>query len=248
MPAAETIDQVIAQLDRIIAEARRESSRLGYFPALYRKVTIRVKQGIASGEFEDGPRMERLDVIFANRYIEAIDAHRGGARASASWELSFEASRSWRPLVVQHLLLGMNAHINLDLGVAAAETAPGAELPGLYDDFCKINVVLASLVDEVKAELGQVWRPLPWLDRMSGSIEDVCVNFSMTKARDAAWSFAQELADMAREEQLDAIARRDRWTAGFGRYVWRPPVGALALLLIRLGERRSVADNIQILV
>jgi hypothetical protein len=39
------------------------------------------------------------------------------------------------PRVVQHVLLGMNAHINLDLGVAAAEVAPGPAIAGLRGDF-----------------------------------------------------------------------------------------------------------------
>lgn len=46
----------------------------GYFAALYRKVTSRAKQGIADNEFEDGSRMEKLDVIFANPYINAYMA------------------------------------------------------------------------------------------------------------------------------------------------------------------------------
>ncbi|MEK7325664.1 MAG: DUF5995 family protein, partial [Chloroflexota bacterium] len=50
---AENIDQVISQLDDIIATARREKSRAGYFAALYRKVTVKVKEGIAAGRFED---------------------------------------------------------------------------------------------------------------------------------------------------------------------------------------------------
>ncbi|MCH7825275.1 MAG: hypothetical protein IH849_10770 [Acidobacteria bacterium] len=53
-----TIDGVIEELDRTIATARRDESRLGYFPALYRKVTASVQQGIADGRFEDGDRME----------------------------------------------------------------------------------------------------------------------------------------------------------------------------------------------
>ena len=43
---ARTIDEVILQLDDIIARSIREQSRLGYFAALYRKVTIKVKEGI----------------------------------------------------------------------------------------------------------------------------------------------------------------------------------------------------------
>ena len=72
MPA-ETIDQVIEQLDDIIDWSIIRSSRLGYFAALYRKVTIKVKDGIRDGYFEDAERMERLDVIFANRYLEAFE-------------------------------------------------------------------------------------------------------------------------------------------------------------------------------
>jgi len=61
-----TIDDVIAQLTKIVDEARTTSSRLGYFAALYRKVTIQVKRGILQGQFRDGPRMEKLDVVFAS--------------------------------------------------------------------------------------------------------------------------------------------------------------------------------------
>ena len=59
---AKNIDEVIAQLTDIIDISRQEPGRLGYFAALYRKVTINVKQGILNGRFEDGARMERLDV------------------------------------------------------------------------------------------------------------------------------------------------------------------------------------------
>jgi hypothetical protein len=60
----DTIDQVIEALNDVVDSARREGSRLGYFAALYRNVTIEVKRGIAQGRFDDGGRMERFDVIF----------------------------------------------------------------------------------------------------------------------------------------------------------------------------------------
>jgi len=49
---ARTIDDVIRQLEGIIARSIREKSRLGFFAALYHKVTIRVREGIAAGQFE----------------------------------------------------------------------------------------------------------------------------------------------------------------------------------------------------
>jgi len=74
MPAINTIDEVIEALDSIIKQAEDKSDTAGYFAALYRKVTLRVKQGIVNNEFEDGSRMEQLDVIFASRYIDAYVA------------------------------------------------------------------------------------------------------------------------------------------------------------------------------
>ena len=124
MPAR-TIDEVIEHLDDVIALARSEKSRLGYFAVHYRNVTIKVKEGILAGSFEDGARMERLDVAFANRYLDALKRYRQGEEPSKCWHTSFRAAENWHPIILQHLLLGINAHINLDLGVAAAQTSPG---------------------------------------------------------------------------------------------------------------------------
>ena len=66
----QTIDAVIEALGRIIQDAKIAENPMGYFPALYQKVTIKVKEGIAEGFFENGPRMERLDVVFAKRYLQ----------------------------------------------------------------------------------------------------------------------------------------------------------------------------------
>jgi hypothetical protein len=37
-----------------------------------------VKRGIAEGFFDDGPRMETLGVVFANRYLAAYEAWQAG--------------------------------------------------------------------------------------------------------------------------------------------------------------------------
>ncbi len=92
-----TIDEVLQQLDRIVEFSLAEESRLGYFAALYRKVTRKVKEGIESGLFEDGARMEGLDVVFAGRYLAALELFRRGEAPSAAWQVAFEAAGMWRP-------------------------------------------------------------------------------------------------------------------------------------------------------
>ena len=88
------IQEVADALDAIIAQCLSQNSKLGLFAALYRKVTLRVQGGIATGRFEDGERMERLAVRFANRYLEAYCAHCAGTSLTSSWQITFDASKN----------------------------------------------------------------------------------------------------------------------------------------------------------
>ena len=120
----QSIDQVIERLNKILDDALRQGGRIGYFTALYERVTTNVRRALVAGNvFEGNARMERLDVVFANRYLQAWSQYGHGQSAALSWQLAFDLLNDPDPLVLQHLLLGMNAHINLDLGVAAATIA-----------------------------------------------------------------------------------------------------------------------------
>ena len=245
---ATTIDEVINQLTAIVEWSKDNNSRMGYFAALYRKVTIQVKEGIQTGIFEDGPRMERLDVIFANRYIHACYQYQTGQKPTESWVRAFDVTERWWPIVLQHLLMGMNAHINLDLGIAAAETVPPEELQNLKGDFEKINEVLASLVGSVQNELAEIWLLLGILNRYLGSVEKAIINFSMEKARDAAWSFAEELSPLTGEAREKAIEEKDAMFATFSNVIMHPGFTlSMVLKIIRLGERGNTRKRIEIL-
>lgn len=248
MPA-QNIDEVIAQISEIVDPSRRESSRLGYFAALYRKVTISVKQGVLNGRFEDGARMERLDVNFANRYLEAYELHRKSETSTASWQVSFEAVGHWRPLILQHLLLGINAHINLDLGAAAVETSPGDRLTSLKHDFDMINKLLAELVQPVQGKIGEVSPWIGFLEKIDPSADDAIINFSLDRARASAWNFAVRLNSLGENERIAAVKQRDQEIATLGRLVYKPPgvLLNLGLLAIRLRESNDVARVIDTL-
>ena len=211
-------------------------------------MTIQVKNGIEEGLFEDGPRMEHLDVVFANRYLEALEQRRQGPHTTRSWQIALETSSGWWPIVLQHLLLGMNAHINLDLGIAAARTCAGDSIQGLKTDFGKINQILASLVSGVEHELETVWPTLRLLDQVAGKTDEAIINFSMEKAREHAWEVAVRLAPLTNADQASQIELIDAETALIGQAIRHP--GAListVLRVIRLGERRSVTQIIDIL-
>ena len=64
-------------------------------------------------------------MIFANRYLKAYSDFQNNKVVSKSWEVAFKGTERFWPIVLQHLLAGMNAHINLDLGIAAAKVMEG---------------------------------------------------------------------------------------------------------------------------
>jgi len=246
---APTIDDVIARLDAIIERATVERDRLGFFAVLYRTVTVAVKKGIATGQFQDGPRMERLDVLFANRYLEAFDEHRRGGVPPQSWRIAFAAGTSRRVVILQHLLLGMNAHINLDLAIAASEVCPGDAIAGLEHDFNEINRVLADLETEVEQEVCLL---SPWIDRLDHidpRVGRVVANFSIDKARACSWAMAQRLATLSGEARDAAIDEIDSDVALLARLVERP-IGFLInvnLILVRLRETWDARKVIAVL-
>ncbi len=87
---AHNIDEVIEQLSEIIELEIAAKSKLAFFPILYRKVTIAVKEGIQRKDFEDNERMERLDVVFANRYLEAFYQFKAQENCSTCWKVAFD--------------------------------------------------------------------------------------------------------------------------------------------------------------
>ena len=247
MPAT-TIDEVLAALTGIIDNARAKASRLGYFAALYRRVTQSVKDGIAAGRFQNGPLMEQLDLAFANRYLDSLTRFQSGQELPRSWAVAFKTAHDPFPLIVQQLLVAMNAHINTDLGIATAAVAPGEKLPGIKADFDQINSVLAALVGTVEKEIAKVSPAIHLLERLGLRTETTIINFSMEKARDLAWSTAQKLAATPPDQLDDVIARLDLEVAAFGELVAHPPAAiAVELAPIRIPESNNIRHIIDVL-
>ena len=222
--SATTIDEVLLRLSTIIKESQQSGDRCGFFAALYYRVTASVKEGIMKGQFEDGKRMERLDVLFANRYLDALATWKAGGETTASWIIAFEACQRRSVLVLQHLLLGISAHINLDLGIAAVETmrerAAGMEgsaaLEPIEKDFDSINTILGAMTYEVIGQINRLSPLLSLIGKHSKDTESVLVQFSMTNARDGAWCFAEDLFKLSGEGYTAAIADRDKSIAKLG--------------------------------
>jgi len=241
-----SIDDVIVALDEIIDESMQRNDPLGYFAVLYRKVTAQVKDDIDHNNFKDNGRMKELDVVFAQRYLDAYFAFQNNGAVSNSWRTTFAYSRDHEAIVLQHLLLGMNAHINLDLGIAAAQVSVGKDIMLLKPDFDKINGILSKMVGEVQDSLASIWPFLKRILTKTGKFDDYLVDFSMEIARDGAWDFALQLAGIPGEQWNEEILKRDARISKIAEIITHPKTAIqLILWMIRLGERGNVRKKME---
>jgi hypothetical protein len=244
---ATNINEVIAELDIIIAKCLAENSKMGLFAALYRKVTLRVKEGIAVGRFDDGERMERLDVLFANRYLEAYCAHCAGTSMTSSWQITFDASKNPSLFMIQHLFAGMNSHISLDLGIATAKTAEGKPLSEMERDFNEINHVLSDMIDEVQKALEKTSLMMMALDWLAGNQDERLARFSLEFFRKRAWDITNHLYGLTDDllpqkiAELDnQVTKENHWFTAFGGNIFPPMVRMAAVI-----QNRKAAAVIQ---
>lgn len=246
-PAA-TIEDVISKLDEIIEWSILNKSRVGYFATLYRRMTIAVKVGIANNGFEDGARMELLDVQFANRYFDAWQAYSDKQPCTKSWTLAFDACSNGKLICLQHLLLGINTHINLDLCIAAAGCCPGDKIFDLEHDFNSINDVIAQQSQLLQDALEKIWFPMRVLRDISNNKEETVLNFSIDTARSCSWANAIALAHCEDEMKQELISRINGTVGNIGNKIINPGRWMNFLLKpVRWMESKDVGKIITIL-
>lgn len=247
---------VLRDLDRIRDGCRKNRDRNGYFAAMYGRVTAAVEQRARQGRFDDPARMEAFVARFARRYIDAYRSHVVGRPVTRSWALAFDVADRADPLVVQHLALGMNAHINLDLGVVVAElaaaasedAAPEPDADTLHQDFLAINDVLAELVDRCQAAVVAASPLLAIADDVLATHDESAARFSLVVARSGAWKFSQSLVAAPEEQWPALIDERDAAVARLGeRVLTRAGTAHTLQRLVRLGEWKPVDEVIDLL-
>jgi len=234
---AQNIDEVLKRLERLIDEAYKERSRMGYFYILYYQVTRAVKEGIETGRFEQTELMHQLDVTFANYLFN-------GLSSEPLWEDVQRQSSNPKLVVLQHLLLGMNTHINFDLAQATADTIPAALVDAFEKDFLEINSILYEQVDSIQNKIAKSWWFYRVLDTILGRLDEKLVDFSMKKAREIAYENSKKL----RNDKEVTTNKMRTLTQRFASLVASPGIiMTLFFIINKFAEPRSVQELMDIL-
>ncbi|HTP10506.1 MAG TPA: DUF5995 family protein, partial [Anaerolineae bacterium] len=107
---------VLSRMTTLVDQWEAAHDRRAIFLGCYRLMTRNMLDAIEAGRFHDGAWVARLLERFADYYFAALERfEQDESSAPVVWKLAFDATRDEKVMTLQHLLLGVNAHINHDL-------------------------------------------------------------------------------------------------------------------------------------
>jgi hypothetical protein len=222
-------------IDELRSAALAADDARGYFPAMYARVTREVENAAATGRFANGSRMEEFARAFAGWYPTL---RHGDVPVAGCWRAAFDVAGDQRLMIVQHLLLGINAHVNHDLPQVVVESAPrGSDLSELRSDFDAVNDILADSLPTVLRSLGTVSR---WVNTAAVFGGRQLFDFSLQVARRRAWDAAVRMHALDDAGRAAYVVELDRLVRVLAYLVANP--GPVSRLGVALGRRCEEHD------
>lgn len=207
-------DPVIERMQALIEQWEQTDDRRADFLSCYRLMTSNMLTAIDAGEFHDSTWVTALLHHFAEYYFVALeDYERGSSGTAAIWRLTFDAAAQGEVMVLQNLLLGINAHINYDLVLALVDLLEPewiALTPQLrqrrYEDHCHVNTIIGQTVDSVQEQVVDPVSPAMGLvDDLLGPVDEWIASRMIAGWREAVWNAAVQILDCHHREERETL-------------------------------------------
>lgn len=181
-----------------------QGDRRAIFLRCYLMMTENMHAAVAAAEFNDNGWVNALVHHFADYYFNALDACQLNPQAAPRpWWLTYEAAGDPSTLVMQHLMLGINAHINYDLALALVDMldAEWFELPPesrlqRKADHEHVNQVISRTIDQVQDQVIEPLVPILALaDTLLGPIDEWLTDRLIQTWRGDVWEQATAMLE-----------------------------------------------------
>jgi len=169
------------------------------FNHLYRVITADINEKILGRVFfRDNNFLTQFDVIFADRYLEAIRRYANPAAygpAPACWRLLFEYREDRDIHPMQFAICGVACHVIFDLPIATVQVCKNMSRSldnDTHVDFQKVNTIFHEKIPKLREYYENKSERL--LDRsIVKSIANRVCDCIVVLSRDLAWQHAEEL-------------------------------------------------------
>ena len=184
------------------------------FLRCYSMMTANMLKGIEEGRFLDDNWVNRLLHLFAGYYFDALQVYEMNVdKAPAVWRQVHDASRTRQMHVLQHLLLGINAHINYDLVLAVMDalvddwkTVTEETRQLRMADHDLVNKIIAETIDSVQDQV--IEREAPFmkvLDNLMGRVDEWFLSELITNWRTDVWHESCTILMAESDQQIELL-------------------------------------------
>jgi hypothetical protein len=208
---------VLTRMTTLVDHWEAARDRRAIFLGCYRLMTSNMLDAIDANRFQDAVWVSSLLHHFANYYFDALEQfEQSRPDTPAVWQLAFDATRDDDVTTLQHLLLGVNAHINFDLVFTLVDLlAPEwAELADerraqRHADHTLVNRIIGETVDAVQDQVIDRHSPwYDWVDKLLGPIDEWLTSRLISRWREEVWHNAVRYLEAAAPEERAALQRQ----------------------------------------
>jgi hypothetical protein len=193
----------LERMQQMATQWRQAGDRRAIFAEAYGTMTANMEQAVGGSAFTDPVWVARLLERFADYYFGAVHSYEHGSGGCPQvWAEAFRYcdERDLHPL--QHLFLGVNAHINYDLPLALVDVLDDWPLlapdrrDARYRDYEAVNRVIGGTIDAVQADVVAERSPmLGWADAVLGRVDEWLFSHLIGDWRDDVWDRAVRLLE-----------------------------------------------------
>lgn len=160
-------------------------SNLQAFNQTYYIITKNVYSRIGTGYFQHDEIMSVVDIDFAKYYFDSLYAFVNNKTCPPSWEKLFHFCQKNNSYKIIYMALGVNAHVNNDLGISLANVISD---PSIFtEDFLKVNMIIDESLDEVILALKEETKIIKTLQNETRVIYSFFLRKLIRNWRDNAW-------------------------------------------------------------
>jgi hypothetical protein len=224
----EELQVLLERMETRIAELREAGDDRRIFLSVYATMTGAIHLGVRDGRFMDPAWTAELTARFAGLYFDAEQAwEQAPSRCPKAWRAAFAAAGQPRISVIEHALLGINAHIVYDLPFAVSGTMrsvgdvvdgrlQGDTLARRRHDYEVVNHILAETILDAQAVLAAESGFSRVLDRVALRFDEYAAEALLRASRTQGWHNALALAVARDDHEHEAVRQHlDRVACGY---------------------------------